>query len=307
MASREAGSALTPLESDYLRLSPEELEAGYSTVVSKKRRSVALTSDGGLKALWQHHFGSWWHFTYLVDWLLLVLYVAIEVPLAAFVFSPYDRYLPPNDAQFAYPLMDDTVPTYAVGILLLLPVLIFGVFQVLNRSMHDFHHAMLGLCEAVIFTLIFTDAIKIACGRYRPDWYARADQSASVIRDGRQSFPSGHSSMSFTGMTYLSLYLCGKFGLFRHNGGTVFKATIAMLPLAISAAIAVSRTRDYHHDFSDILAGTVLGVMMAVFAYFLNYPSLLVGNCYVPKSRAGWRLLYYGDNEGEYDELADAL
>ncbi len=84
------------------------------------------------------------------------------------------------------------------------------------QSAHDFHHASLGLAEAVLFTLLFTDVLKVVCGRYRPDWYgsapppnnasffgrliqyryARQGLSGAIISDGRQSFPSGHASVS---------------------------------------------------------------------------------------------------------------
>jgi hypothetical protein len=51
------------------------------------------------------------------------------------------------------------------------PMVFFGLFQLfLMRSSHDFHHACLGLTQSLIFTLIFTDCVKMAAGRYRPDW-----------------------------------------------------------------------------------------------------------------------------------------
>jgi diacylglycerol diphosphate phosphatase/phosphatidate phosphatase len=60
---------------------------------------------------------------------------------------------------------------------------------------------------------------------------------------------------------------------------------------------AVSRTQDYHHNFSGIfqfvgyilltkayiLAGTIIGVGCAWYAYHLYYPSLWHKDCHLPK------------------------
>jgi diacylglycerol diphosphate phosphatase / phosphatidate phosphatase len=130
---------------------------------------------------------------------------------------------------------------------MLVPIFIFALYQILLRSSHDFHNACLGLFCALVFTLAMTDAIKLTAGRYRPDWYARAGESESVIKDGRQSFPSGHSSISFAGMVFLSLYIAGKTGIFRKNGGAVWKAVVGFFPIIAAAAIAISRVRDYQY------------------------------------------------------------
>jgi len=95
--------------------------------------------------------------------------------------------------------------------------------------------------------MVFTDAIKLACGRIRPDYYHTVD-SGHVPKEGRVSFPSGHSSISFQGMVMLALYLQGQFKLFVvESGGQFWKAVVSLTPLILSTFIAVSRTRDYHH------------------------------------------------------------
>jgi len=239
---------------------------------------------------------AWWRWDYLVDWAVLGVVCMTELLLSHLVFSPYERYLPANDPAVSYPNLPDTIPSWSLAFIDgLLPILIFVAWQYLMRSSHDLHHATLGLAQALVFTLLFTDAVKISAGRYRPDWQARVDGklSESVLRDGRQSFPSGHSSIAFAGMVYLSLWLSGKLGLFRHHGGTSWKACVILCPIAVATLVAVSRTRDYHHDFSDILAGAVLGAGMAVFAYYLNYHSLSSDKSHLPKLRVDQRVAYY--------------
>jgi diacylglycerol diphosphate phosphatase/phosphatidate phosphatase len=237
----------------------------------------------------------WWNWYFLVDWVLILGLLVTELIVTTFFLSPYDRYLPPNDPTVSYPLLDDIVPTWSLAFVDVLgPIVIFLFLQIWMRSGHDFHHACLGLLQALVFTMIFTDSIKFAAGRYRPDYLARvsSNSSASVLRDGRQSFPSGHSSVSFAAMVYLSLYLAGKLGLYRRYGGSAWKAIVCLFPLAVATTVAVSRVRDYHHDFSDILAGSLLGAGMGIMAYFMNYNAITAENSHMPKLRADTTIMY---------------
>eukprot|EP01089_Gocevia_fonbrunei_P015381 TRINITY_DN4490_c0_g1_i2.p2 TRINITY_DN4490_c0_g1~~TRINITY_DN4490_c0_g1_i2.p2 ORF type:complete len:125 (+),score=16.04 TRINITY_DN4490_c0_g1_i2:619-993(+) len=97
------------------------------------------------------------------------------------------------------------------------------------------------------------------------------------------SFPSGHSSISFCCLTFLALYIAGKLGLFREGGGALWKALCFLFPMSVAAWVAVSRTRDYHHHFSDVLAGSILGTSIAVMCYLLNFHSLLGEKSHLPK------------------------
>lgn len=49
--------------------------------------------------------------------------------------------------------------------------------------------------------------------------------------------------------------------------------------------MAVSRTRDYHHNFDDVLAGAVIGCVIAMACYFCFYPSLFDANSHLPRHR----------------------
>jgi hypothetical protein len=39
------------------------------------------------------------------------------------------------------------------------------------------------------------------------------------------------------------------------------------------------------HNYSDILAGGVIGAVMALIGYSLNYPSVFHDDCHLPKTR----------------------
>jgi len=230
----------------------------------------------------------WFSKQYLADWSvsvvgILVSYILFETE----AIVPFDRYLPPDFQEASYPLKPDIVPTWLAFLFVtVIPLLVIFVTYLLHKNKHDVHHAILTLAESILFAYLFTGLGKVLAGRYRPNYYASVENNGGQdFLDGRQSFPSGHSSVSFAGMMFVSLYFAGKVGLFRKNGGQIWKSLVCLLPLIIAFLIAISRTRDYHHNFSDIVAGSFIGVLSAIYAYFLQYPSLLDDHCDIPKFR----------------------
>jgi len=108
------------------------------------------------------------------------------------------------------------------------------------------------------------------------------------MNDARMSFPSGHASSTFASAIVVSLYLAGKVGLLRSSngkGGSVWALLITLSPLAVSFFITLSRYIDYHHDTDDITSGMLLGLVMGILAYHLNYPLLTDAECAIPISR----------------------
>ncbi|QRV86238.1 oligosaccharyl transferase subunit OST3/OST6 family protein [Ceratobasidium sp. AG-Ba] len=93
------------------------------------------------------------------------------------------------------------------------------------------------------------------------------------LKDGFRSFFSGHSSLSFAGLGFLSFYLAGKMHLFDERGHTG-KAWIALTPLTGALLVAISRTMDYRHHWQDVLIGSVVGLVLSYFSYRQYYPSL---------------------------------
>lgn len=127
-------------------------------------------------------------------------------------------------------------------------------------------------------TLIFTSVFKLAAGKVlslmiekevvEADLQTKGEQRPSWIHwqtaaEASKSFPSGHASISFAAMTYVSMWLCGKFGLLTvHSGSVALKALLALCPYCIASFVAISRTRDYHHDFTDITAGSSSSLLL---------------------------------------------
>ncbi|KAJ9708272.1 hypothetical protein PVL29_000369 [Vitis rotundifolia] len=211
------------------------------------------------------------------------------IEIILLVIHPFYRFVGKDMMDdLKYPLKDNTVPVWAVPIYaVLLPIVIFILFYLRRRDVYDLHHSILGLLFSVLITAVITDAIKDAVGRPRPDFFWRCfpdgkdvyDQWGDVIchgkdsdiREGHKSFPSGHTSWSFAGLGFLSLYLSGKIQAFDRKGH-VAKLCIVFLPLLAASLVGVSRVDDYWHHWQDVFAGGLLGLVVAFFCYLQFFP-----------------------------------
>ncbi|KAK9272595.1 hypothetical protein L1049_002969 [Liquidambar formosana] len=225
--------------------------------------------------------------THMHDWLILLLLAVIEVIL--FVIHPFYRFVGKDMmADLKYPLKSNTVPVWAVPMYaVLLPIAIFLVVYFRRRDVYDLHHAILGLLFSVLVTAVITDAIKDGVGRPRPDFFWRCFPDGkdvydkwgnvichgdkNVIKEGHKSFPSGHTSWSFAGLGFLSLYLSGKIKVFDRRGH-VAKLCIIFLPLLVASLVGISRVDDYWHHWQDVFAGGLLGLVVATFCYLQFFP-----------------------------------
>ncbi|KAL9392009.1 hypothetical protein Peur_015929 [Populus x canadensis] len=252
--------------------------------------------------------------THMHDWLMFVLLVVIEVIL--YLTPPFYRYVGKDMmTDLRYPLLDNTVPAWAVPMYaVLLPVVIFLVVYYRRRDVYDLHHAILGLLFSILVTAVITDSIKNAVGRPRPDFFWRCFPDGkdvydhlgnvichgekSIIKEGHKSFPSGHTSCSFAGLGFLSLYLSGKLKAFDCKGH-VAKLCIVFLPILAACLVAISRVDDYWHHWQDVFAGGLLGLVVATFCYLQFFPP--------PYHPQGWGpYAYFQELESRASAQADA-
>lgn len=123
------------------------------------------------------------------------------------------------------------------------------------------------------------------------------------------SFPSGHSSLAFAAMVFLSFYMAGHFAIFahgnvdqscnvryeshsthrlgkkivrrfimyfsNHSSKPFWKLLLCLAPWFLATFIAVSRVMDYHHHFEDIVAGSLVGIVCAVLCYIFKLSAIL--------------------------------
>jgi len=109
------------------------------------------------------------------------------------------------------------------------------------------------------------------------------NQKKLLMKGGRRSFPSGHTSFSFAGATFCALYSyvwLGKISSQMNLGrtdinfpGVSFKLGMFGLWYIPAIYVAISRTQDYRHLPGDVFAGALIGTTTTLFC-FVQYFSL---------------------------------
>ncbi|KAK3315792.1 phosphatidic acid phosphatase type 2/haloperoxidase [Apodospora peruviana] len=256
-----------------------------------------------------------WHKSYAADYIGFALLFTGYMVLQFFV-EPFHRMFSLNDLRISFPHVEvERVPlsldfVYA----LFIPMIFMIVYNfATGASPHKHHVAVLGFAIAMILTSFLTDVIKNMVGRPRPDLLARClalpntprDILVSIevctetdhhrLHDGWRSFPSGHSSFSFAGLGYLSLFLAGKMRIFAHGPGAgigehteklvrgdLVRALLCGAPLLGATMIAISRCQDYRHDVYDVCIGALLGWTVTYWSYRRYWPRLSSSRCDEP-------------------------
>jgi membrane-associated phospholipid phosphatase len=218
----------------------------------------------------------WWHWSYLIDWGLMVGVVGASAGI--YNAKPHERSFTLDTPRIDHAHREETAPGIWLILTVALPLATFGIAQAGGPSWHDFHHATLGMGEALGVAMLITGVLKVSIGRLRPDFLARCQPDANLhctgdpdeVRQGRLSFPSGHSSLSFAAGTYMSLYLWGKLSPLK-GLHWLWKVPTLLLPMASATFMAWSRVHDHRHHWEDVLGSSLIGFGSAVLGYLLNY------------------------------------
>lgn len=233
--------------------------------------------------------------TYGLDWVVTIVIIGLFYLLDS--IEGFKRQFSLSDTTIQHTFaVHERVPPFALYMIALVaPAVIMPIVNLLTiRSWWDWHNSWLGLLLGLGLTGSLTQVVKVTVGRPRPDLLDRCQPQAGSadapvyglvtsaicttsdharLKDGFRSFFSGHSSLSFAGLGFLSFYLAGKMHLFDERGHTG-KAWIAMTPLTGALLVAISRTMDYRHHWQDVLIGSIVGLVLSYFSYRQYYPSL---------------------------------
>ncbi|KAF4576456.1 hypothetical protein EYR36_000948 [Pleurotus pulmonarius] len=233
-------------------------------------------------------------FSYAPDWVLTIVLATLFFLLDK--IDGFKRQFSLEDTSWVVAYAEhERVPNLAlIFICFVAPVVLLPIINLLTvRSWWDLHNSWLGLVLGLSLTGAVTQFTKVTVGRPRPDVISRCQPipgsvdptyglstfnictqtDEAILRDGFRSFPSGHSSLSFAGLGFLSFYLAGKLHLFDKRGHAG-KAWLALTPFSGAALVAISRTMDYRHHWHDVLVGSILGTVLSFFAYRQYYPGL---------------------------------
>ncbi|KAH0370550.1 PAP2-domain-containing protein, partial [Aureobasidium melanogenum] len=166
-----------------------------------------------------------------------------------------------------------------------------GRYRLVDR-LWELNCGILGLALSEGTAFVITGTLKNTVGKPRPDLIDRCQPRAgsvdpspyglsnstictqtdmSILRDGFRSFPSGHSSSSFAGLFYLSLYLAAKLHIW-DSRGEVWKIFVVIIPSLGAALIAASRIMDARHHPFDVIVGSLLGIGCAWLSYRQYFP-----------------------------------
>jgi len=239
-----------------------------------------------------HWFASW----SVGDWLATLAVGCFG--LWADSLPPFMRDIGPqlNDPTIAYPHTKADAQQYPTWLLFrlsiwlpLLLVTLIGMTASSTRRTQLLAELWLGLAGSITFAFAFICTVKAAVGRLRPDFLARCAPvgglctgAADVILEGRRSFPSGHSALSFAGLGFVSLVIGGRLARRTPWAGSIWKGCAVALPWLLALHIALSRLQDYWHHWQDIAVGTLIGHVAALGSYRLRFPSPMSGVGLVP-------------------------
>ncbi|KAJ5914939.1 hypothetical protein N7504_003822 [Penicillium tannophilum] len=233
--------------------------------------------------------------TYAGDYIALGCLVAGWFMIPIFV-NPFHRMFSLDNKAIQYPMAAhervplsknlDTSPS-ANGILIaflvwsiifagVIPLGIILAWSALSRpGVQQTQATVLGFLVSLVLGTFLTDIIKNVVGRPRPDLLARCkpargtadnvlltwtvctEPNQALLFEGWRSFPSGHSSFSFSGLGYLTLFFCGQMRVFRPRSD-LGRCLVAFTPLFCALLVALSRLSDYRHDVWDVTCGGLL-------------------------------------------------
>ena len=141
-----------------------------------------------------------------------------------------------------------------------LVVFIFGM--VVSQFLTELGKNSIGRLRPHFLTLCNPDFTQLTCGNgnYITD-YVCQNEDASMLKEARLSFPSGHSSFSMYCMLYIVLYIQFRVSTPK---AIFLKPVVQLIFLSLGLYTCLSRVSDYKHHPGDVLAGAVLGVAVCV-------------------------------------------
>lgn len=221
--------------------------------------------------------------SYVVDYLVVLVCIAgfsildLAEPHHQ-QFSLSDIYLQQTYA------VHERVPAFDAAIIAILVPIVVMCFWcltfeggVITKRRLDFQSrlwevnmSVLGLALSVCLALVTTNIFKNTVGRPRPDFIDRCQpvtdavnlvaayglsnssicqqSNHAILKDGFRSFPSGHSSTSFSGLGYLAIWLSSKLRVL-DGSGQVWKIVLVAVPMLAASLIAISRIMDVSTTF----------------------------------------------------------
>jgi len=191
--------------------------------------------------------------------LVSICYYYVDKPVAFYVYNHHLNQSPmmiklAHKAEFFYYLLYFLAPVFLI---------LYSILAAWNANTR-LMRTILALSVAVIVTSFFKDALKICFGRYWPLTWKR--NNPSLIHDNAygfhpfhhgvayQSFPSGHTAVTFAAMIVL----------------WIAYPRLRWLCVLICAAMMFGLIVMDYHFVGDVVGGAFLGSILAVYAATLG-------------------------------------
>lgn len=208
--------------------------------------------------------------------------------------------------QFAYPNRGWIIsPMMSAIISIVIPIGIFLLAQIRIRSFWDLNNAIIGLLYALILSTLFQVIIKQLIGGFRPyflelcqpditraathnttglngvgfhhimytvDVCTNPDKQA--LKNAMTSFPSGHSSTAFSSYVFLFLWMNAKLKVWGNHQASFWWLALLFAPVLGAVLLACCLTIDQAHNWYDILAGSIIGIVFAFASYRMVYAAI---------------------------------
>lgn len=98
-------------------------------------------------------------------------------------------------------------------------------------------------------------------GRYIEEYECMGqNHTTTTMAQLGQSFPSGHASIFFYAMVYLAIYLQAALST---RASKLLKHLLQFIFILFAWYVALTRISDYWHHWADVVAGTLLGSLIA--------------------------------------------
>jgi len=235
----------------------------------------------------------WVHRNYTIDWVFVFAFWLISYLISFIPIFEADILL--KDESISHKHTHEQLHSGTNRFIsLLLPLAITTAVGLSKRSTIHIHHSWLSALAGSGLTRLVTEFLKNRVGRLRPDFLARCKWdkelkactgSLSSIQGGRKSFPSGHSSTAFAGMTFFALYLVSQSA--RYTSSKLSRLFIITLPFFYATWVAISRVEDYRHHMEDVVVGGVIGFISSAICFLTYWHNPFVKPSSYPRSVYG--------------------
>lgn len=208
--------------------------------------------------------------------------------------------------EFAYPNRGWILSPSLSGIIsALVPIGVIVLAQIRIRSFWDLNNGIMGVLYSLILGTLFQVVIKQLIGGFRPYFLevcqpdiSRAASNNSTglnavgfqkimytvdvctnpdkqaLKNAMTSFPSGHSTAAFAGFVFLFLWMNAKLKVWANFRSSFWWLALLFAPILGAALSACALSVDQAHNWYDILAGAVIGTVMAFATYRVLYASI---------------------------------